>query len=142
MSLKINLFSPWYSWKIAKLALNNNHSISLLYNDGLHKMSYFQKPLHNTFHYYSQTSSCGHRDISIKQSPVSKSHLFFSCQRKFHMNWTSFKRLHVWYGHFFFVSKLISYWIIQNLLYILRIHIFLQCTIFLISYKVYHGCKT
>ena len=27
ISLKINLFSPWYSWKIAKLALNNNHSL-------------------------------------------------------------------------------------------------------------------
>jgi hypothetical protein len=26
-SLKINLFSPWYSWKIAELALNNNHSL-------------------------------------------------------------------------------------------------------------------
>jgi len=25
--LKINLFSPWYSWKIAGLALNNNHSL-------------------------------------------------------------------------------------------------------------------
>ena len=27
ISLKINLFSPWYSWKIAELALNNNHSL-------------------------------------------------------------------------------------------------------------------
>jgi hypothetical protein len=27
VSLKINLFSPWYSWKIAELALNNNHSL-------------------------------------------------------------------------------------------------------------------
>jgi len=26
--LKINLFSPWYSWKIAELALNNNHSLT------------------------------------------------------------------------------------------------------------------
>jgi hypothetical protein len=25
--LKINLFSPWYSWKVAELALNNNHSL-------------------------------------------------------------------------------------------------------------------
>jgi len=23
--IKINLFSPWYSWKIAELVLNNNH---------------------------------------------------------------------------------------------------------------------
>ena len=27
ISFKINLFSPWYSWKIAELALNNNHSL-------------------------------------------------------------------------------------------------------------------
>jgi hypothetical protein len=26
ISLKINLFLPWYSWKIAELALNNNHT--------------------------------------------------------------------------------------------------------------------
>ena len=29
ISLKINLFSPWYSWKIDELALNNNHSLTL-----------------------------------------------------------------------------------------------------------------
>ena len=28
ISLKINLFSPWYNWKIAELALNNNHSLT------------------------------------------------------------------------------------------------------------------
>jgi hypothetical protein len=28
ISLKINLVSPWYSWKIAELALNNNHSFT------------------------------------------------------------------------------------------------------------------
>jgi len=28
ISLKIKLFSPWYSWKIAVLALNNNHSLT------------------------------------------------------------------------------------------------------------------
>jgi hypothetical protein len=28
ISLKINLFSPWYSWKLAELALNNNHSLT------------------------------------------------------------------------------------------------------------------
>ena len=26
--IKINFFSPWYSWKIAELALNNNHSLT------------------------------------------------------------------------------------------------------------------
>ena len=30
ISLKINLFSPWYSWIIAKLALSNNHSLTHL----------------------------------------------------------------------------------------------------------------
>ena len=29
MSLKIKLFSPWYSWKIAELALSNNHSLTI-----------------------------------------------------------------------------------------------------------------
>jgi hypothetical protein len=28
ISLKMNLFSPWYSWKITELALNNNHSLN------------------------------------------------------------------------------------------------------------------
>jgi len=32
ISLKINLFSPWYSWKFASLALNNNHSLTLIAN--------------------------------------------------------------------------------------------------------------
>ena len=29
ISLKINLFSPWYSRKMAKLALNNTHSLNI-----------------------------------------------------------------------------------------------------------------
>ena len=33
ISLKINLFSLWYSWKIAELALNNNHSLMLINED-------------------------------------------------------------------------------------------------------------
>jgi hypothetical protein len=33
ISLKINLFSPWYSWKIADLVLNNNHSLNDLEKD-------------------------------------------------------------------------------------------------------------
>jgi hypothetical protein len=28
ISLKINLFLPWYRWKIADLALSNNHSLA------------------------------------------------------------------------------------------------------------------
>jgi hypothetical protein len=31
ISLKINLFSPWYSCKINELALNNNHSLTVIY---------------------------------------------------------------------------------------------------------------
>ena len=30
VSLKFKLFSPWYSWKIAELALKNNHSLTLI----------------------------------------------------------------------------------------------------------------
>jgi hypothetical protein len=29
ISLKTNLFSPWYGWKIAELALNNTHSLTV-----------------------------------------------------------------------------------------------------------------
>jgi hypothetical protein len=44
-------------------------------------------------------------------SPLLSSHLylkvnfFLSCHRKFHVNWTSFKRSPVLQGHFFFVPK-------------------------------------
>jgi hypothetical protein len=31
--LKINLLSPWNSWKIAELALNNQQSLTQLYSD-------------------------------------------------------------------------------------------------------------
>ena len=31
--LKINLFSLWYNWKIAELALNNNHSLAMSSGD-------------------------------------------------------------------------------------------------------------
>ena len=47
-------------------------------------------------------------------APLSRSHLyqkvtfFLSCHRKFHMNWTSFKRSPVLKGHFFFVLKVTS----------------------------------
>ena len=30
ISLKINLFSPWYSWKIGELTLNKNHSLTFV----------------------------------------------------------------------------------------------------------------
>jgi hypothetical protein len=33
--VKINLFSPWYSWNIAELAFNNNHSLIHLCNSVL-----------------------------------------------------------------------------------------------------------
>jgi hypothetical protein len=31
ISLTINLFLPWYSWEIAELAFNNNHSLTVLF---------------------------------------------------------------------------------------------------------------
>jgi len=31
ISLNINLFSSWYSWKIAELALNNNHCLTIFH---------------------------------------------------------------------------------------------------------------
>ena len=30
ISFECNLFSPWYGWKIAHLALNNNHSLTII----------------------------------------------------------------------------------------------------------------
>ena len=30
ISLKINLISPWYSWKIAEIVLNNNHPLPFI----------------------------------------------------------------------------------------------------------------
>ena len=42
ISLKINLFSPWYSWKIAELALNNNRSLT-------HSPIFFYFIIHNVF---------------------------------------------------------------------------------------------
>jgi hypothetical protein len=39
ISLKINLFSPWYSWKIAELALNNNHSLTHSLNPACHSVT-------------------------------------------------------------------------------------------------------
>jgi hypothetical protein len=43
ISLKINLLSPWYSWKISELALNYNHSLAhfytFRYNSGGKKFS-------------------------------------------------------------------------------------------------------
>ena len=41
-----------------------------------------------------------HVITSIKQLSVLKGHFFLSCHRKFHMNWTSFKRSPVLKDHF------------------------------------------
>ena len=45
ISLKINLFSPSYSWKIAELALNSNHSFLFNINISLlaHNLKYLKK---------------------------------------------------------------------------------------------------
>jgi hypothetical protein len=47
-----------------------------------------------------KTVKSAHAFTFIKQSPVLKKvKLFFSCHRKFHMNWTCFKRSHVLKDH-------------------------------------------
>jgi hypothetical protein len=38
--IEINLFSLWYSWKIAELALNNNHSLKIIASTGKFLISY------------------------------------------------------------------------------------------------------
>ena len=43
--MKINVFLPWYSWKIAELALNNNHSLTEVK---------FYKVLNPTNHYFKK----------------------------------------------------------------------------------------
>ena len=35
ITLNINLFSPWYSWKIAELVLNNNPSLAQFEPNGI-----------------------------------------------------------------------------------------------------------
>jgi hypothetical protein len=59
---------------------------------------------------YLFTVKLAHAVTLNKQSPVLKGLLFFSvsCHRKFHMNWTSFKRSHVLQDHFFFVIEVTS----------------------------------
>jgi hypothetical protein len=51
MTFKINLFSPWYSWRIAELALNNNHSLTLFW-------IYFQS--------YIMNKLCKNEDVRLK----------------------------------------------------------------------------
>jgi hypothetical protein len=49
ISLKINLFSPWYSWKIAELEINNNHLLTIKQQQTIkHKATYI---LTGTGHY-------------------------------------------------------------------------------------------
>jgi hypothetical protein len=58
ISLKINLFSQWYSWKIAELEINNNHLLTIKQQQtNKHKATYIltwtghyqQKCQHNSF---------------------------------------------------------------------------------------------
>jgi hypothetical protein len=60
--LKINLLSPWYSWKLTELALNNNQSKFYLKSVHFitiqHKLSRaFQTDMHNKIK-YSTTKTC------------------------------------------------------------------------------------
>jgi hypothetical protein len=49
ISLKINLFSLWYSWKIAELVLNNNHSLTPLKTDWRENIFRFYCYIGNNF---------------------------------------------------------------------------------------------
>jgi hypothetical protein len=53
ISLKINLFWSWYSWKIAELMLNNNHSLTLYF---MWNILFFKKVKERSFldKFYSQ----------------------------------------------------------------------------------------
>ena len=53
--IECNLFSPWYSWKIAHLALNNNHSLKL--HNTVNTNSYQGNDPHSTSN-SSNTEEC------------------------------------------------------------------------------------
>ena len=57
ISLKINLFSPWYSWKIAELALNNNHSLTSIWRLPTFFIQDNSIPSHNIHLYISSRSN-------------------------------------------------------------------------------------
>ena len=48
ISLKIHLFSPWYSWKIAELVFSNNHSLTLIRVKGCEHVI---EPTSEVFHF-------------------------------------------------------------------------------------------
>ena len=50
--IEINLFSSWYSWKIAVLALSNNHSLELNFAINLQSGWYSGMLNYLTFHPY------------------------------------------------------------------------------------------
>ena len=97
ISLKINLFSPWYSWKIAELALNYISLVRNLYNFHLkHKLidshnSYSQSLLYISIaawidwnpqlleHSHLPTFSLQHRLIEI-HNPYQSSTFLFQCK--------------------------------------------------------------
>jgi hypothetical protein len=59
ISLKINLFSPWYSWKSAELALNSNHPLTKLDTFCIY---FFSPPGHVSFCHH--LASVVHRKLS------------------------------------------------------------------------------
>ena len=68
ISLKCNLFSSQYSWKIASLAWNNDHPLTLDHNT----ISIWIED----YLIFISTVKPAHVVTSIKQSPVLKGHLF------------------------------------------------------------------
>jgi hypothetical protein len=92
----ISAISWW--WVFRSTRLNSGKSQSQLYNESavtMEKLAVLRAwaEVSNCFLWkYTCTVKPAHAVISIKQSPVLKGHFFLSCHRKFHMNWTSFKR--------------------------------------------------
>ena len=93
------------------LALNTNHNINQ--NNAWQNESdtwwfytsicFIIYGLGTTLHF--QTCPCGHLYSAVTYF---KRYFFFTCHRKFHMNWTSFKRSPVVKDHIFFVPKVTS----------------------------------
>ena len=71
ISLKINLFSPWYSWKIAELALNNNHSLTLLcawlhsHTGDTQHLTLWHLEFYDTVYSHAISTNCCHHFLNL-----------------------------------------------------------------------------